>query len=175
MRVPEVLVVLAALTALTALTSRQAFACNPDAPVPPIMEDHGYDRIAMEYLLDDAQSVAIGRYTGRLDIVVEGGATGGHPNFLFELTDGWKAVMPRRQVISAYWIPCPMEFQIGSHYMMYFTEGRPLYLLSAREASPEFDALGEFDWFYNQRGQLIRPDLVNEVGEQDSKESENVD
>ena len=172
MRVPEVLIVPAALVTLA---SRLTFACNPDAPVPPIMEDHGYDQIAMEYFLDDAQSVAIGRYTGRLDIVVEGGATGGHPNLLFELTDGWKAVMPRRQVISAYWIPCPIEFQIGSHYMMYFTEGRPLYVLSAREASPEFDVLGEFDWFYDQRGQLIRPDLVNEVGEQDSEESENVD
>jgi hypothetical protein len=163
------------LIVLTALAARQVFACNPGAPVPPIMEDHGYDRIAMEYLIDNAQSVAIGRYTGRLDIVVEGDEAGGQRRFLFELTDGWKVVMPRRQVISDYWIPCPLEFRIGSHYLMYFTAGRPLYLLSAREADPEFDALGDFDWFYNQRGELIRPELVREVGEQSAKEAGTVD
>ena len=169
MRVRKVLVVLAAMTA------RQVFACNPDAPVPPIMEDHGYDRVAMEYFIENAQSVAIGRYTGRLDIVVEGDEAGGHPRFLFELTDGWKVVVPRRQVVSDYWIPCPLEFQMGSHYMIYFTEGRPIYLLSAREAGPEFDVLGELDWFYDQRGELIRPDLVSEVGEHAAKETGTVD
>jgi hypothetical protein len=169
MGVGKVLIVLAAMAV------RQAGACNPDAPLPPIMEDHGYDRMAMEYLVENAQSVAIGRYTGRLDILVEGDTAGGHQNFLFELTDGWKSVMPRRQVINAYWIPCPAEFQTGSHYIMYLTEGRPLYLLSVREAGPEFDLLGELDWFYDQRGELIRPDLVNEVGAHEIEEKEIAD
>ena len=47
MGVRKVLVVLAAMTA------RQVFACNPDAPVPPIMEDHDYDRVAMEFFIEN--------------------------------------------------------------------------------------------------------------------------
>ena len=31
--------------------------------------------------------------------------------------------------------------------------------------APEVEALGDVDWFYDQRGTLIRPELVNEVGE----------
>ncbi|MGI9265503.1 MAG: hypothetical protein ACR2QU_11290 [Gammaproteobacteria bacterium] len=154
-----------ALGLLGAMAFGQALACNPDAPVPPIMENQGYDRIAMDFLIDDVETIAVGRFVGRLDVLVEGASSENFPSFVFELTDGWKAVAPRRQVFGGYWIPCQLEPQVGNHYIIYLTAGRPFHLLSAREADSEFEALGEFDWFYDQRGQLIRPDLVNEVGE----------
>ena len=161
-----------ALGFLGALAFGPTLACNPEAPVPPIMEEQGYDRVAMEFLLKDVETVAVGRFSGRLDILVEGAGSEGYPSFVFELTDGWKKVAQRRQVISGYWIPCELEPQVGNHYIIYLTAGRPLHLLSAREAEAEFEALGEFDWFYDQRGELIRPDLVNDVGEDVSPDKE---
>ena len=45
---------------------------------------------------------------------------------------------------------------------LFQTVGGQAYL---RRRSPEVEALGDVDWFYDQRGTLIRPELVNEVGE----------
>jgi hypothetical protein len=140
-----------------------ALACNPTPPVPPVLEGYAYDDTARRLLLETAPGVAVARFSRRLDLSI-GGASD-QPDYVFEVTEGWQRVPPRRLVIGGYWISCELDLRPGGHYLLFLEGERPLYILPAEAAAPEVEALGDVDWFYDQRGTLIRPELVNEVGE----------
>lgn len=150
------------LAALALVSGPPALACNPAPPVPPVMEGHGYDETARETLLKQSPGIAVARYSKRLDLTI--GEASSRPDYVFEVTEGWRGVAPRRLVIGGYWISCELELRPGGHYLLYLEGARPLHILPAEEAATEVEALGDLDWFYDQHGTLIRPELVNEVG-----------
>jgi hypothetical protein len=153
----------AALAVLALFAGPTALACNPSPPVPPVMEGHGYDETAREVLLSRSPGIAVARYGTRLELKI--GEESGQPDYVFEVTEGWRGVAPRRLVIGGYWISCELDLRPGGHYLLYLEGTRPLHILPAEQAAPEVEALGDLDWFYDPHGNLIRPELVNRVGE----------
>lgn len=141
-------------------------ACNPSPPVPPILEGHEYDRMAMEYLVRDSVTVALARYVSRVDLLIEGEVadTGLQARYVFELTEGWKQPLPARLVVPGHWLSCELPLRVGGVYLMYLDGTVPLYILPAERAATELDTLGDLDWFYSQTGQLIRPELLHDLG-----------
>ncbi len=162
------------LAALVLAVAQQAGACNPEPPVAPIMAGHDYDAVAMEYLIRDADSIVVGRYTGRLDIMVRDADSedASRVSYLFELTDGWKGIRPRSQAIGGYWVSCELQPQVGTHYLMFMAGAQPLHIVAVRDASAEFEELGDFDWFYDTKGELIRNELVKEIPDADEESAE---
>ena len=144
----------------------QAWACNPTPPVPPVLEGYTYDETARGLLLESAPGIAIARFSRRLDLSI--GEAASEPDYVFEVTEGWRRVAPRSLVIGGYWIDCELDLRRGGHYLLYLEGERPIYILRAEEASVEVATLGELDWFYDQSGNLVRPELVKEVGEDDT-------
>jgi hypothetical protein len=140
-----------------------ALACNPTPPVPPVLEGYAYDDTARRLLLETAPGIAVARFNRRMDLSIGGGSN--QPDYVFEVSEGWGRVAPRRLVFGGYWISCELDLRPGGHYLLFLEGERPLYILPAELAAPEVEALGDIDWFYDQRGTLIRPELVNEVGE----------
>jgi hypothetical protein len=145
-----------------------ARACNPAPPVPPILEGYEYDETARRLLLASSPGVALARFSKRLDLTI-GDATS-QPDYVFEVSEGWGRVAPYRLLIGGYWIDCDLDLRPGGHYLLYLEGERPLYILPAEDAAPEVQALGDLDWFYDQRGTLIRPELVKEVGDEGAGE-----
>ncbi len=142
-------------------------ACNPDPPLPPILEGHEYDAVAREYLSRDATTIAIGSYVGKLDFVMEGepGSGDKQPDYVFDLYQGWKSVPPARLVVPGYWISCQLALSPGGSYL-FFLDGRtPLFILPAEPPLAELEGFGNLDWFYLPSGQLILPEMVEGVGE----------
>ncbi len=139
-----------------------ALACNPSPPVPPILEGYDYDATARELLLESAPGVAVARFSKRLDLMI-GDATS-QPDYVFEVSEGWGRVAPRQLLIGGYWVDCELDLRPGGHYLLYLEGERPLHILPAEVAAPEVEALGDLDWFYDQRGTLVRPELVKDVG-----------
>lgn len=160
-----------ALVLLT-LTGGTAAACNPEPPVPPILEGHEYDRMAMEYLIRDSVTVTLARYAGRVDLLMEGGNDDAptQSRYVFNLRDGWKAPIPARLVVPGHWLSCDLPLRVGGSYLLYLDGTVPLFILPAERAAMEIDALGDVDWFYSPTGQLMRPEMLHEVG-QESGES----
>lgn len=144
-----------------------AAACNPDPPLPPILEGHAYDRVAMEYLIRDAVTIGIARYVGRVDIFMEEMSADPETRtrYIFDLREGWKDPLPARLVVPGYWLSCELPLREGGSYLVYLDGTVPLYVLPAERAAVELETLGDLDWFYSQTGELRRPELVNEVGE----------
>ena len=143
-------------------------ACNPAPPVPPILEGYEYDETARKLLLASSPGVAVARFSKRLDLTI-GDATS-QPDYVFEVSEGWRRVAPYRLLIGGYWVDCDLGLRPGAYYLLYLEGERPLYILPAEDAAPEVQALGDLDWFYDQRGTLVRPELVNEVGEDEAGE-----
>lgn len=85
---------------------------------------------------------------------------------MFEVSEGWGRVAPYRLLIGGYWIDCDLDLRPGAYYLLYLEGERPLYILPAEDAAPEVEAMGDLDWFYDQRGTLVRPELVREVGDE---------
>ncbi len=140
-----------------------AAACNPDPPLPPILEGHAYDRVAMEYLIRDAVTIGIARYVGRVDYSwkkVCGPETGPATSSIC----GKAGRIP--------FLPGLLSPATGSRAIT-APRGRFLSRLPGRHRAPlcpprrerGAGALGDLDWFYSQTGELRRPELVNEVGE----------
>ena len=142
-------------------------ACNPSPPVPPILEGHDYDRMAMEYLMRDSVTVALARYVSRVDLLIEGETAdaGMQARYVFELTEGWKEPLPARFVVPGHWLSCELPLRVGGVYLMYLDRTVPLYILPAERAAMELDTLGDLDWFYSPTGQLMRPEQLHELGE----------
>ena len=59
---------LAICLAVLLAACRSATACNPDPPRHPILQGHGWDAMAAEYVLRDATSVVAARLALRLDL-----------------------------------------------------------------------------------------------------------
>ena len=136
--------------------------------MPPILEGYEYDETARRLLLASSPGVALARFSKRLDLTI-GDATS-QPDYVFEVSEGWGRVAPRRLLLGGYWVDCDLDLRPGRHYLLFLEGERPLYILPAEDAAPEVQALGDLDWFYDQRGSLIRPELVKEVGGEASGE-----
>jgi len=140
-----------------------ALACNPGAPVPPVLEGHEYDEVARKFLISESPTIAVARFNGQLELTI--GDASQQSDYSFEVTEGWRKPPRRRLILGGYWIPCELDLSIGGHYLLYLEGERPLYILPAERAAPELTVLGDLDWFYDSHGTLIRPELVNDVGE----------
>lgn len=150
-----------------------AHACNPEPPVPPILEGHEYDDTAREYLARLASTVAVGRYSGKLDLQMQGDDTGTSklPDYLFELREGWKTPLRSRLVVPGYWVSCDLPLQRGAAYLFYLDGETPLFIIPAEWALDDLDTFGDLDWFYTASGQLIRPDILPQ-GEEENPSGE---
>lgn len=133
----------------------------------PILQGHGYDELARAALERDATTIAVARFQGRLDLVFEeAGAQGSRKNpvYVFELREGWKAPLPARLSVDGHWVSCELPLTAGSYFVMFLDGSTPLHVLDTVGNEAELAALGDIDWFYTQGGELIRPELVDEVG-----------
>lgn len=158
---------LVGLALVATVWCRPAWGCNPDPPRPPILEGHEYDVVAREYLARDATTIAIGRYVGKLDFIMEGDAGKGteQPDYVFDLYQGWKAELPARLVVPGYWVPCRLQLKRGASYLLYLDGETPLFMLAADPSMDELMAFGELDWFYQAGGQLVLRSEGNAAGE----------
>lgn len=132
-----------------------ALACNPDPPVPPILEGYAYDRMAAETLVRDAASVV----TARLDSIVRLELADGPSSatYVFLVLDGWKAVEPRRLAIDGTWVSCDLDLERGRVFLLYLDGPRLLYAVPAEALEEELALLGDVEWFYGPSGQLVEP------------------
>jgi len=139
-----------------------ADACNPEPPVPPILEGHEYDDTAREYLTRLASTIAVGRYRGKLDLQLQdnGNRMANLPDYLFDLREGWKSPLPARLVVPGYWVSCDLPLQKGAAYLFYLDGETPLFIVPAEWALDDLETFGDLDWFYSTSGQLIRPDIL---------------
>jgi hypothetical protein len=139
-----------------------AAACNTDAPVHPILQGHDYDAVAREALSRDATTIAVARFRGRLDLLLEGDSGQDRrefPAYVFELREGWKTPLPARLTVDGYWIPCDLPLRGGAFFLMFLQGSTPLHVLDAIGAESELAALGDIQWFYTQGRELMRPDV----------------
>ena len=138
---------------------RPAMACNPNPPKHPILQGHGWDATAAEYVLRDATSVVAARLALRLDLEVEGqGGPGTRSDYVFEVLEGWKAQTPRRVTLAGRWVPCALELSAGRVFMLYLDGERLLHAVPVEALDFELAPLGEPDWFYDARGRLVLTD-----------------
>jgi hypothetical protein len=152
----------------TALASHAAPAigCNPNAPVPPVLEDHAYDDVARKVLMTQAGTIAMARLLTRVDLLFESdGPTGSAelPTYQFDVKDGWKAPGPRRLSLDGHWISCDLDLKPGAWFLIFLQGDWPLYIRPAEDSSVDLQILGEIQWFYTPSGQLILPELVEDV------------
>jgi hypothetical protein len=157
---PSRLLVLGLVMVAMAL-AEEAAACNPEPPLPPIFEGHDYDDVARNYLLSSATTVSVGRLVARVDILIEGQGEA-RPEYVFQLREGWRTVLPPRLVVPGHWISCDLPLATGRQFLFYLEGATPLFVIPATDAAEDFAALGEFDWFYSVSGQLMRPELLQE-------------
>jgi hypothetical protein len=158
---------LSGLMLAAAIGCRSAGACNPEPPLPPILEGHAFDAVAREYLARDASTIAIGRFVGKLEIVLESesGSRADQPDYVFHLDQGWKTVLPTRLVVPGYWVSCELPLSPGESYLLYLQGRIPLYIASAETSVDDLEPLGDLDWFYLPSGQIVLPEMVDVVGE----------
>jgi len=147
---------LAAGLALLLAACRPAIACNPDPPRHPILQGHGWDATAAEYVLRDATSVVAARLALRLDLELEGqDGPGMRSDYVFEVLEGWKAHTPRRVTLAGVWVPCDLELTAGRVFMLYLQGERLLQAVPVEALDFELAPLGEPDWFYDAAGRLV--------------------
>lgn len=143
------------LLALAALLSAPpGFACNPAPPRPPVLEDYAYDEAAVRALVRDAGSIASARFVSRVDLELTAEPI---QSYVFEIIEGWKAVVPRRLAINGYWISCGLGLRRGDVYLLYLDGERLLWAVPARELDSELEVLADVDWYYDAAGQLVEP------------------
>lgn len=154
------------VVAVTAMAASPAAACNPEAPVHPVLQDQPYDSLARKVLGTQAGTIVIARLLTRMDLSFQGepGAPGGlQAVYQFDVREGWKRPRPRRLTLDGYWISCSLDLEPGAWFLMFLEGDRPLYIHSADDPAAGLDELGDIDWFYTQGGELVRPDLVEDV------------
>jgi hypothetical protein len=154
-----------AVMACSVMAYRPLAACNPEPPVPPILDGYEYDAAARDYLIRQSDTIALGRYRGKLEFISQGpaGVGGDQPDYVFELTEGWKSSLPARLVVPGHWIACDLRLKVGTSYLFYLDGNTPLFVIPAEDVLEDLEILGDLDWFYTPSGQLIRPDILPDV------------
>ena len=135
-----------------------AWACNPDPPRPPILQQgFGYDATAAEFLLRDATTVVAARLELKLQMESASAGLSGS-DYVFEILEGWRAELPRTLTIGGYWVDCAIEPRKGRVFLLYLAGERLLHAVPVSALDREIELLGEPDWFYDVRGRLVRPE-----------------
>ena len=131
----------------------------------PVLQEQPYDSIARKVLRLQADTIVIARVLTQVDLTFEGADDdrSSLPTYLFDVREGWKQIRPRRLTVDGYWVACDLALTPGSWFLMFLDGDRPLYLRSADDAQADLDALGDIEWFYTHGGELVRPELVDDV------------
>lgn len=132
----------------------------------PVLQDQSYDSIARKVLTLQADSIVIARVLTQVDLTFEKAGDDDRsslPTYLFDVREGWKQIRSRRLTVDGYWVPCDLALTPGSWFLMFLDGDRPLYLRSADDAQADLDALGDIEWFYTHGGELVRPELIDDV------------
>ncbi len=129
-----------------------ARACNPDPPRPPVLAGYDYDRTAAEQLLRDSTTVVAARLARRLDLELAGEKSA---DYVFEALEGWRAERPRYIAVGGHWLSCTLTLRPGYVFFLYLDGERLLHAVPVEKIDFELEMLGEPDWFYDARGQLV--------------------
>jgi len=154
------------LAAALAGHATPAIGCNPNAPVPPVLEEHAYDDVARKVLMTQAGTIAMARLLTRVDLLFESDGTTAsaeQPTYQFDVKDGWKAPGPRRLSLDGHWVSCDLDLKPGAWFLIFLQGDWPLYIRPAEDSTVDLQILGEIQWFYTPSGQLILPELVEDV------------
>jgi hypothetical protein len=136
----------------------RAAACNDNAPRPPILEGQVYDDTARRFLVKSSTTIAVARFQRRLEMTL-GDAV--KVDYVFELTEGWKAPLPRSLVVNEERVPCGLALAPGNPYLVYFDGHRPVWFVPGVDLSEELLLLADVDWYYGPRGDLVMPSLIS--------------
>lgn len=151
---------------LALLAAAPAIACNPSPPRPPVLEGYPYDLSAARALARDAASVVTARYASPVQLEL---GEQRRTSYVFDVQEGWKAVVARRLAVDGFWISCDLELRPGAHYLLYLDGERVLWALPAETLGrDELQLLGDVDWYYGPGGSLVRP-----VEDEDTARDEN--
>jgi hypothetical protein len=146
-------------SALASLVPAPAAACNPDPPRPPVLEGYRYDAMAAGHLVRESDTVAAARLATVLELELElddGRSAGARTDYVFEVLEGWNAVVPRRLVIGGHWVDCAIEPRVGRVFLLYLDGTRLLHAVPVEQLDVELQLLGEPAWFYDAGGRLVR-------------------
>lgn len=132
-----------------------AHACNPAPPRPPILEGYRYDAMAAGALLRDADAVVSARLKLRIDTLLGPGDAPDEAGYVFEVIEGWKAVIPRRLTLAGVWVDCALPLETGQVFLLYLSGERLLHAVPAERLDFELDLLGDPAWFYDAGGRLV--------------------
>ncbi len=132
-----------------------AQACNPAPPRPAILEGYRYDAMAARALLRDADAVVSARLKLRIDTLLGPGDAPDEAGYVFEVIEGWKAVLPQRLTLAGVWVDCALPLQAGQVFLLYLSGERLLHAVPAETLDFELDLLGGPAWFYDAAGRLV--------------------
>jgi hypothetical protein len=133
-----------------------AAACNPNPPRPAALEHYAYDATAAGYLQRDAGSIVAARLALRVDLEIgDSSVTPAQADYIFEVLEGWKAVVPHRLTLGGYWLSCALDWQAGRVFLLYLEGDRLLHAVPVEQLDFELTLLAEPDWFYDARGRLV--------------------
>jgi hypothetical protein len=132
-----------------------AAACNPAPPRAPILQGYSYDAVAAGALLRDADAVVSARLKLRIDTLLGPGEVPDEAGYVFEVIEGWKAVIPRRLTLAGVWVDCALPLDAGQVFLLYLSGERLLHAVPAELLDFEFDLLGDPAWFYDAGGRLV--------------------
>ena len=133
-----------------------ADACNPAPPQPPILAGYRYDAMAAGALLRDADAVVSARLKLRIDTLLGSDDAADQAGYVFEVIEGWKAVIPRRLTLAGVWVDCALPLDTGQVFLLYLAGERLLHAVPAEALDFEFDLLGDPAWFYDAGGRLVQ-------------------
>jgi hypothetical protein len=132
-----------------------AAACNPAPPRPPVLDGYAYDAMAAGALLRDADAVVSARLKLRIDTTLGPGEAPDQASYVFEVIEGWKAVVPQRLTLAGAWVDCALPLQAGQVFLLYLSGERLLHAVPAERLDFELDLLGDPAWFYGAGGRLL--------------------
>ena len=132
-----------------------AYACNPAPPRAAILDGYRYDAMAAGALLRDADAVVSARLKLRIDTLLGPGDAPDEAGYVFEVIEGWKAVLPRRLTLAGVWVDCALPLETGQVFLLYLSGARLLHAVPAEELDFELDLLGDPAWFYDAAGRLV--------------------
>jgi hypothetical protein len=142
---------------LALLVPQPAAACNPDPPRPAVLEGYSYDAMAAGHLVRESDTVAAARLATVLELELDDGrSAGGRKDYVFEVFEGWQAVVPRRLVIGGHWVDCAMEPRVGRVFLLFLDGTRLVHAVPVEEIGAELALFREPAWFYDAGGRLVR-------------------
>lgn len=134
-----------------------AFACNPSPPQPPVLEGYAWDATAAGQLQRDARSIVKARFRHRLDLEFGEPTNRPRADYVFEVTEGWKAATPRSLTLAGHWVSCRLELKAGGVLLLYLDGDRLMHAVPLERLDFEPGMLGEPDWFFDAGGRLVVP------------------